>query len=316
MAVDHASLLAKRRSLKMSIHSWELFRDSPGYVKDRMVAVNHFQGANDTFQVAECIVSEAMNAGLNSTVFLGLLLDSSATSPLEVNCGAGKFLRPNRPGNLLYGNEHGQNFIQGKGPFHSIYFYMPRDFFYARMESILDDTPPSLEVLNTNYFRDVGIEHLMKRLAAQMQLDRSTENNLESEDLVDEIIGRLLFVSHRMTLDQWRDQRLPSPVIAKVIEYMHAHITRDIKRDELAKVAGVAPAYFTRLFRKSMGETPKRYLLQLRVEHAQKLLKKADSDTTLADIAKACGFFDQSHLGNEFRRQIGISPSFYRKQCC
>ena len=316
MTVDHTSLLAKRRSLKMSIHSWELFRDSPGYVKDRMVAVNHFRGANDSCHVAECIVSEAMNAGLTSTIFLGLLLDSNSKSPLEVDFGAGKFLRPNQPGNLLYGNEHGQNFIQGKGPFHSIYFYMSRDQLYARMAAILDDEPPSLEVLNTNFFRDVGLEHLMKTLAAHMQQISSTENNLASEDLIDDVIRRLVFVSHRVELDRYRNSRLPSEAIGRVIDYIHAHLDQDLKRDDLAKIAGVAPPYFTRLFSKSMGETPKRYLLRRRIERAQKLMKSADSDQTLAQVASACGFFDQSHFGNEFRRQVGISPSHYRRHYC
>lgn len=59
-------------------------------------------------------------------------------------------------------------------------------------------------------------------------------------------------------------------------------------------------------FRRSPGE----YLRQ-RVEYACGRLRS--SDTQIAEIAQEAGFFDHSHLSRVFAKEMGISPSAFRK---
>ena len=63
-------------------------------------------------------------------------------------------------------------------------------------------------------------------------------------------------------------------------------------------------------FREEVGLTPKRAARLLRFERARALLDGADRPS-LADVALESGFYDQSHLSNEFRRVTGVSPAAY-----
>jgi AraC-like DNA-binding protein len=79
---------------------------------------------------------------------------------------------------------------------------------------------------------------------------------------------------------------------------------------ELARLTGYSPQHFARLFRNSFGTSPHRYVLQLRIEHAKRMLR-ADHHS-LSEVALACGFADHSHFSTAFARSTGVSPGRYR----
>ncbi|TXI06360.1 MAG: helix-turn-helix domain-containing protein, partial [Rhizobium sp.] len=62
---------------------------------------------------------------------------------------------------------------------------------------------------------------------------------------------------------------------------------------EIASQCGLSTSYFIRAFKKSTGRTPHRWLLEHKIEMAKQMLLGA---ATIAEIAVACGFADQSHL--------------------
>jgi AraC family transcriptional regulator len=80
---------------------------------------------------------------------------------------------------------------------------------------------------------------------------------------------------------------------------------------ELAAAVGVHPVTLARGFRKVYGCSVGAYLRRLRVARAAREL--ADTDAPLAEIALAAGFADQSHFSNVFRREMGLSPSAFRR---
>jgi transcriptional regulator GlxA family with amidase domain len=79
---------------------------------------------------------------------------------------------------------------------------------------------------------------------------------------------------------------------------------------DLAKSLGYSLSHFFRLFRRSFGMPPHRYLMHRRISLAQELLTKTDLD--LAGIALKAGFADQSHLCRNFHRFIGLPPGAFR----
>jgi AraC family transcriptional regulator len=79
---------------------------------------------------------------------------------------------------------------------------------------------------------------------------------------------------------------------------------------ELAGLCGLQTSRFAHAFKRSTGVAPYRWLQQRRVTRARELL--ATSRASLADIALACGFADQSHLTRSFARQLGITPGAWR----
>jgi AraC family transcriptional regulator len=78
----------------------------------------------------------------------------------------------------------------------------------------------------------------------------------------------------------------------------------------VANIIGAHPVCLAREFHRRYGMTLGEYLRRLRVEYVTRELVR--SDTSLAAIANAAGFSDQSHMCRTFKRQIGLSPAKYR----
>jgi AraC family transcriptional regulator len=72
----------------------------------------------------------------------------------------------------------------------------------------------------------------------------------------------------------------------------------------------VHAAHLARVFRKFKGCTIGDYVRGLRVQHACRRI--SGSDDSLADIALAAGFSDQSHLSRTFKQHTGMLPSQFR----
>jgi len=79
----------------------------------------------------------------------------------------------------------------------------------------------------------------------------------------------------------------------------------------LAAVAGVHPVHLSREFHRHYGTTIGEFVRTRRVEHASELLAK--SHLSLAEIASACGFSDQSHFCALFKKHSGMTPARFRK---
>ena len=94
-------------------------------------------------------------------------------------------------------------------------------------------------------------------------------------------------------------------------EMLLSRLDGEISIAEVAGACNLSRAYFTRAFRQTTGETPHRWLLAQRVERACRLL--SGSQLTLADIASACGFADQSHLTRVFSHRVGMPPGKWRR---
>lgn len=97
--------------------------------------------------------------------------------------------------------------------------------------------------------------------------------------------------------------------IARVSEYLDAHLHREVELLELAKLAGLSRSHFIRAFTRDTGLTPHAYLMDRRFRAASRLLMKGEAP---GDVAAACGFFDQSHLNRVFKARMGVTPGAYR----
>ena len=106
---------------------------------------------------------------------------------------------------------------------------------------------------------------------------------------------------------------LPPGTVARIRDYMLAHIGESISLEALARVACMSRFHFARRFRQSTGCSPMAFLLHVRIQRARRLLEAGESK--IADIAAELGFFDQSHFTRTFRRTIGMSPRAYARSC-
>jgi AraC family transcriptional regulator len=100
--------------------------------------------------------------------------------------------------------------------------------------------------------------------------------------------------------------------LSEVIDYMRAHLQRDISLTELAQAANVSPQHLVRLFKRATGFAPHQYLIHLRIQRAKELLMRGGM--TISEIAALTGFADQSHLSRHFKRIVGCTPKAYLNQ--
>lgn len=92
-------------------------------------------------------------------------------------------------------------------------------------------------------------------------------------------------------------------------DYLEAYFDQNVSLDELAGAAQISPFHLARLFRQQTGLPPHAYLTHLRINHAKKRLAQGES---IAEVAAAVGFSDQSHLTRWFKRIVGITPGQYQ----
>jgi AraC family transcriptional regulator len=102
--------------------------------------------------------------------------------------------------------------------------------------------------------------------------------------------------------------------VARAARYIRDNLARDVRLADVARAAHVSPFHLTRQFKEAMGLSPYQYVLRERVNAAKAMLQAARSDLTLAELALAVGFADQSHLTRHFKRAVGVTPNAYRAQ--
>lgn len=125
-------------------------------------------------------------------------------------------------------------------------------------------------------------------------------------DLASAFIDGLL-VRHTSRVRELRPWMLDEQVLSRLRDYVIAHLDEHIESGALAKIADRSTFHFTRVFARSVGMTPYRYVVHLRLQRAVELMRGGRHG--LAEIAAATGFADQSHLSRWVRRVHGVSPT-------
>jgi AraC family transcriptional regulator len=116
-----------------------------------------------------------------------------------------------------------------------------------------------------------------------------------------------LLARHTANFDGEVRGALGNDVLKRLRDYIMAHLDEPIEVAALARLAGRSEFHFTRVFTRSVGTTPHRYVVHHRLQRAVELLR--DGRFGLADIAASTGFADQSHLSRWVRRVHGVSPT-------
>lgn len=100
--------------------------------------------------------------------------------------------------------------------------------------------------------------------------------------------------------------------VKAMLQFIMENYGSPLDTDAIARGASVSESECLRCFRATIGTTPIRYLREYRIEQAANLL--ASSQSSIADIASACGFQDVSYFTKTFRELKGSTPKAYRKK--
>ncbi|SDX67695.1 AraC family transcriptional regulator [Paenibacillus sp. CF384] len=153
--------------------------------------------------------------------------------------------------------------------------------------------------------------------------------------LRDKFLAMVECWQHRDPLMQLRAQSLGTEVILTILEdhtdlkqtekaapqrmnwitsFLSLNLAEPLTVSEMAARANLSPSRFSAKFKEQLGVSPHRYLLQLRIHHAQELL--TGSDNTIEEIAAYCGFADVHHFTKAFKKEVGEAPGQYRSKRC
>ena len=100
--------------------------------------------------------------------------------------------------------------------------------------------------------------------------------------------------------------------IQRALIYIHHHFRQSITLEDAAAQAYLSPHYFSERFHQILGNSFQRYLQNLRLQFAAKLL--AATDRPISEILFAAGFNDPTHFGRVFKQVFLDSPRDYRKK--
>lgn len=100
-------------------------------------------------------------------------------------------------------------------------------------------------------------------------------------------------------------------IVYKVIKYIKDNYMRHISLEEIAQYTYISKTYLSSLFKKETGYSISEYINNIRVERSQHLL--IDGEMSILEIAKACGFDDQSYYTKVFKKIADVTPKKFRE---
>jgi PAS domain S-box-containing protein len=102
----------------------------------------------------------------------------------------------------------------------------------------------------------------------------------------------------------------PHAQLARAVDLVRRRFREHVTVAEVADAAGMTTAQLERTSRRVLGLTPKSLIMRFRLEEGLRLLET--TELPVADIALACGYYDQSAFSRHFRRVVGYAPARWR----
>ena len=190
-----------------------------------------------------------------------------------------------------------------KGKPYTINRFVPTQCIYIDFLTCeeVDLAPFSKNYPNATQFRDV--------LLSLLSLYRQRRHGFESEmmSLLYKLVSMIQVADQISYFPDVKYQK-----IAAAVDYIHKHYAGgQVRVSALAALSGVSTRYFNELFSVFFGVSPKEYIIRMQLETAKSLL--LSSDQPITEVAEACGFGDVYYFSKVFRREVGETPSAFRK---
>lgn len=100
--------------------------------------------------------------------------------------------------------------------------------------------------------------------------------------------------------------------IRKVLEFIQINLSEDLSLQRISEIANYSPFHFQRIFTVFVGETPKQYIIRLRLERIAHYLK-VFPNLSISELSGKSGFTSLSTFSRAFKNYFGISALEYRQ---
>jgi len=138
----------------------------------------------------------------------------------------------------------------------------------------------------------------------------------EAEDLEDRVLNETDIknkIEHieNFVFKKLADVLYPDKTLTGALKLINNH-KGNISVSHLLNILPITEKQLERRFNQYIGISPKRFTAIVKLQYFLKNLQCHFPDTKIADIAYQSGYYDQAHLNNYFKRNIGITPSAYK----
>lgn len=128
-------------------------------------------------------------------------------------------------------------------------------------------------------------------------------------------LRRIENILEDLLLLAWQERHarpsIKDPTMREAARLLHSKAGESFSMSEVSAALGLGPVQFTRRFRACHGTTPIEFLTAVRLQNAQKML--IETDWTLEQIARHCGWASGFYLSNVFAQKLQTTPRAFRK---
>lgn len=151
----------------------------------------------------------------------------------------------------------------------------------------------------------VASHELERNISAIVSFLHSLINQPAVEEKIHQALSGLLLISQMIPVQK-------ETAISKLKTQLETYPEIKYSLDDMADTAFISKYNLIRTFKHEVGLTPHQFQIQNRIRKAQRLLEKS---VTIAEVALATGFCDQSHFIRHFEKIVGLTPTDYRLAC-
>ncbi len=219
-------------------------------------------------------------------------------------------IKPNQPHKFIVRSSGGCEFLVLSFKFSNSQNDSPSDISLTDFIEFVNDA--STPFINLHLSRKNDIVSVMNRILREHDKQQIWGNHLCYLLIME------LFILVSRTLKQEWEQSIKSRsvklkellMIAK--EYIDANYSKELSLADVAGYVFLSESYFAHTFKDEFDISPKRYLLNVRIDAAKDLL--ANTDQKINDIAKEIGFSSQQRFNDIFKKYENMTPLYFRKQ--
>ena len=157
------------------------------------------------------------------------------------------------------------------------------------------------------------VEHIFQKLMAEQQNEDVFSAIMKKNYLFElmAFIGRHESASRQLPNPDIQDIQEQEAPIQQAAKYIYTHFDEQLTLDTVAELVHMSPTYFSRRFKQITGFGYKEYVNYVRLKEASRLL--LETNLSLNEIARKCGFSDSNYFGDLFKKEKGMSPRMYRR---
>lgn len=146
----------------------------------------------------------------------------------------------------------------------------------------------------------------LRRIFRMLYYHYTNDGSL-NEEIISQLLSLLLLYLTKSAAEQPSSEY---SLIDQLVEYVQENYMNELTVKDLADYIHVSESYLSRLMSSKIGISPMKYVNSVRIENAKLALK---NHLSVEQIALLAGYKDSKYFSTAFKKEVGISPSQYRK---